>query len=503
MALPRSLARGKRSRAASNNGNSSPASNSRCGSAAGENGRDPIDNSGLAFSEDSPGSGGNNRRRSNANDGRGCAAVMVQSIGHGLGHWAPTGRTPTEIAVGSGESGGTRLPHLRELIETLPALLCPPTIMLSKPVLLSRAQQLAAGLTPPTTPTACPGCIVVFASNLDKNESDRVLLQTECHPFFDAISAFLSAEWSGDARASASESLRRAHLRCWRCNSARKTLKQCGITEGAFIFAYRGACMALVAALSDRLGRPDKGFGSKRGRWPTSAEQLFPGGPERTMCALVRSLEDDIFGVSAIIMGFVSTHRPLAFPVLLTAENRARILAKGGTRTRRILRARGKIDDCAVSASPSRSHAQHTDEFNAQADQRLDGDPDTANVGIVRAADAQRSVTRDRAEVDRKAQVDKNGHFCRVELVFRRTKYKCALAGDTGYAGGKDGKRESRQREWRTCRRPRSRCPARERGETIGGAFVSWDGPRRWRTYSASFALSTRLVGQRSWVRPL
>ncbi|EJD35007.1 hypothetical protein AURDEDRAFT_188854 [Auricularia subglabra TFB-10046 SS5] len=91
--------------------------------------------------------------------------------------------------------------------------------------------------------------------------------------------------------------------------------------------AQKEASMILGLALSDQLeGRPEKGFGSRRGRWPTSPEQLFPRGPEQTMRALTRLLESGI-GVEVLITSIVAVHRPLAFPALLVADNRARLIA--------------------------------------------------------------------------------------------------------------------------------------------------------------------------------
>ncbi|EJD35508.1 hypothetical protein AURDEDRAFT_130602 [Auricularia subglabra TFB-10046 SS5] len=199
--------------------------------------------------------------------------------------------------------------------------------MISERELLRRAEALAAGLIPPYAPTACPECVVLFSRHVEDEDPSRLILKTKCHAFFDSILGFISAGWTSEQRVLVSHRLDRTHLLCRQCNPRGKTLEEKGNTEPAFNFACRGICSALAASLQDRMGRHDKGFASKRGRWPVTPKQLFPGGPERTLDGLVGLLRARVC-VEPVIIHLVTAHRPLAFPVLLQPENRGRIIAE-------------------------------------------------------------------------------------------------------------------------------------------------------------------------------
>ncbi|EJD34783.1 hypothetical protein AURDEDRAFT_176177 [Auricularia subglabra TFB-10046 SS5] len=191
--------------------------------------------------------------------------------------------------------------------------------MSSEKELLLAAMGVASGLVPPQTPVACPGCVIVYSDQVAKDSTTAALLQTKCHAFWDALVRFLTYDWSRDQRASVSNTFRRVHLGCQGCNPSRRTLEQCGITSAVFDVVFHALSSCLAAAL---IPEP---FDSKLGRWPTTPEQLFPGGPQRTMGALLALLESG-GPAEIVILKLVHDARPLAFPVLLTSENRARLI---------------------------------------------------------------------------------------------------------------------------------------------------------------------------------
>ncbi|EJD50101.1 hypothetical protein AURDEDRAFT_160643 [Auricularia subglabra TFB-10046 SS5] len=151
------------------------------------------------------------------------------------------------------------------------------------------------------------------------------LLQPKSHAFWNQVIAFISAEWTSDRRTSVSVVLRRTYLRCSRCRVPGVGGK-IDHTDDYFALVMGVASKALQYCLTNRVGGQTKGFVSKRGRWPTSPQQLFPYGPERTIVSLVDQLDTNPDAELTITV-LVSVHRPLALPVLLKAQTRGRLIS--------------------------------------------------------------------------------------------------------------------------------------------------------------------------------
>lgn len=202
----------------------------------------------------------------------------------------------------------------------------------SAPAILLTAESIASGLRPVTRPEACPQCVTSFM--IDTVLKDLMtavpLLQTDCHVFWDALIGFVAYPWTPKTRSAVCAIFQATWLRCNRCHPGRR-LVQRGNTTSDYPFrgVYKGACLLLntcVVGETTSYHRREKGFGSKRGRWPCTADQLFPYGPQASITALVSTLaihpEADF-----VLAAMLAVHRPLAFPVFSSEENRPRIIA--------------------------------------------------------------------------------------------------------------------------------------------------------------------------------
>lgn len=192
--------------------------------------------------------------------------------------------------------------------------------------LLNDANSLASGMHPPFSPTFCPGCFVVFTDNITfDSDATLQLLQTKSHSFWDKLIAFVCADWTPVLHASVARLLLHSFVHCHRCIPRRTRVTREALDD--FLDPVMDhACMTLQICLVSRIGGQAKGFYSKRGRWPKSADQLFPYGPERTMKSLVDQMSLHPLAVT-VITGLVSVHRPLAFPVLIQEETRGRFIS--------------------------------------------------------------------------------------------------------------------------------------------------------------------------------
>ncbi|EJD35504.1 hypothetical protein AURDEDRAFT_130598 [Auricularia subglabra TFB-10046 SS5] len=190
------------------------------------------------------------------------------------------------------------------------------------------AGNLAAALQPVFSPTICPGCMSSFCQVTVPKNSIIYVLQTRCHAFWDATMTFVAADWTSERRHAVSELLRRTGAQCGRCQA-----RSCCAVDMAKIVAapsvfdliFKLACSYVRIGAHHSL-LSDKRFISTHGRWPTSAEQLFPYGAERTISNLVAQLTTNSCA-EWVLFSLISLHRPLAFPVFMKAPNRARIIS--------------------------------------------------------------------------------------------------------------------------------------------------------------------------------
>ncbi|EJD35498.1 hypothetical protein AURDEDRAFT_130594 [Auricularia subglabra TFB-10046 SS5] len=190
------------------------------------------------------------------------------------------------------------------------------------------ADNLAAALQPVFSPTICPGCLSSFCQIMEHKNTIVYVLQTKCHAFWDATMAFVAAEWTSERRHAVSELLRRTGAQCSRCQAhscCAADIAQIVAAPSVFDLIFRLACSYLRVGVTHGVER-EKRFISTRGRWPTSAEQLFPYGAERTVSNLVAQLTTNSCA-EMVLFSFISLHRPLAFPAFMKAPNRARIIS--------------------------------------------------------------------------------------------------------------------------------------------------------------------------------
>ncbi|EJD35501.1 hypothetical protein AURDEDRAFT_175431 [Auricularia subglabra TFB-10046 SS5] len=189
-------------------------------------------------------------------------------------------------------------------------------------------ETLAAAFHPVLSPSICPGCLAALCNTMEHTTSGLYVLQTKCHAFWDASMAFAAADWTAERRDAASEVLRRTGAQCAKCQAhscCAAAMRNIVAAESVFDYVFHLVCAYL------RLGtihgiRRDKGFISTRGRWPTSADQLFPYGPERTMTSLIAQLSTHSWA-EMVLFSLLSLHRPLAFPPLMLPPNRALVIS--------------------------------------------------------------------------------------------------------------------------------------------------------------------------------
>ncbi|EJD35497.1 hypothetical protein AURDEDRAFT_175427 [Auricularia subglabra TFB-10046 SS5] len=200
---------------------------------------------------------------------------------------------------------------------------------MSDAALLQTAAAFAAGLAPPLSPSICPFCFALFLNTMKPKSHESMLLLKKCHAFWDAMMVFICSDWTLDRRQIVSNILARTAFLCNKCKPrGRQTCAVPavpGVTTSAglanpFALVYQMTCSCLHGGVINHIDG-SKGFGSKRGRWPTSADQLFPYGPTRSMASLVAQLGTSSFAES-VITDVVSLHRPLAFPALLIPNTR-------------------------------------------------------------------------------------------------------------------------------------------------------------------------------------
>lgn len=202
--------------------------------------------------------------------------------------------------------------------------------MVSDTAMLRTAEAFAAGLAQPLSPRICPFCFALFINTLVPKSHEARLVVTKCHVFFDALMAFICLDWTRDRRETVTSILAYTAVSCNKCKP--RGQPRCDVPGVPDIFnaagfvdlfalVYQVTCGCVHSGVADHIDS-GKGFGSKRGRWPTSAEQLFPYGPERSMRSLVSQLGTFSFAES-VVTDLVSLHRPLAFPSILLSPTRA------------------------------------------------------------------------------------------------------------------------------------------------------------------------------------
>ncbi|EJD37159.1 hypothetical protein AURDEDRAFT_116924 [Auricularia subglabra TFB-10046 SS5] len=197
---------------------------------------------------------------------------------------------------------------------------------LTEPIALRVAQDFADSLTPPLKPTLCPICFIVFYFNLKDDRKLTLALQKKQHAFWDALMAFVSADWTAHDDAPVAALLHRIYLRCRRCVPRQPGQAKADLPESLFDSVYGVACQFLGNLLSTCLLVSRKGFSERNGRWPTSADQLFPYGADKTVGALAARLGTNADAAHVLNM-LTFIHRPLVGPVLLQDQARVQVMA--------------------------------------------------------------------------------------------------------------------------------------------------------------------------------
>ncbi|EJD35494.1 hypothetical protein AURDEDRAFT_117364 [Auricularia subglabra TFB-10046 SS5] len=193
---------------------------------------------------------------------------------------------------------------------------------------IRKAQAFAAGFADPLAPTLCYICFAVFAKEIEPDEQIAQLLQTKGHAFWTALMTFVSTDWTAERRESVTTRLRRTSLRCRKCKPAgHRGMLMHAIPDAECFFGimYQLACGSLHAALRNPM-HSYKGLGRKPSRWPTTMEQLFPFGVDRTVTSLVAQLPHRSF-THSLLHNLIAYHRPLVFPVLSEAPNRTLVIS--------------------------------------------------------------------------------------------------------------------------------------------------------------------------------
>lgn len=191
------------------------------------------------------------------------------------------------------------------------------------------AQTLAAGLAPPSAPSLCPFCFATFVLEIKPPEHTAVMLNTKYHSLWDAMVAFICADWTPELQAAVADRLTANSLACTVCKPAGyyHIIEKCDFpdTDTYFGMVYQYSGSAIYHALTNEINRY-KGFGRKPKRWPTRVEQLFPYGPDRTVSSLVAQLDFYAFSQD-VLTQMLSHHRPLVVPILMRDDMRARVIA--------------------------------------------------------------------------------------------------------------------------------------------------------------------------------
>ncbi|KZV98315.1 hypothetical protein EXIGLDRAFT_832250 [Exidia glandulosa HHB12029] len=176
----------------------------------------------------------------------------------------------------------------------------------------------------------CPTCFMAFAEQLDF--AAREHLGMKCPEFYDTLMAFVTTEHILDMDLRIAQStylLSHQIMKCVKCSAQPTSNDEINyfipVDDMPFDKIYNTCCYILASCLAP----PDPSTGQlpkriqkwpfKAGHWPSTPDQLFPLGPERTIDHLVHSAYHR--GAVNLLSAMLQRHRPRVFEEITKVEN--------------------------------------------------------------------------------------------------------------------------------------------------------------------------------------
>ncbi|KZW01033.1 hypothetical protein EXIGLDRAFT_761050 [Exidia glandulosa HHB12029] len=211
------------------------------------------------------------------------------------------------------------------------------------------AKRLARTLRPPLRWTVCPRCLTAFLNITPVTVENAPILRAKCGAFCSALMGWVTDQRSTSisSRLALSTQLMQNSLNCPRCAdppldtrcAPRLAILQKAIQDDydksssndttffdellSFSISFLVDLLAGLDSYSSR----GKTFGSRRGLWPATPDELFPNGPAQTISTLCawynqrRGTE-----IASVLYYLLHLHRPLTLKNLNLERNRRLLL---------------------------------------------------------------------------------------------------------------------------------------------------------------------------------
>ncbi|EJD35490.1 hypothetical protein AURDEDRAFT_175418 [Auricularia subglabra TFB-10046 SS5] len=157
-------------------------------------------------------------------------------------------------------------------------------------LVVTHAEQLAAGFLPSHAPTVCPTCLSRFIYSRATSrkghtmQANMVVLQYRCHVFWDAVVSFAMREWTPGARTLINRRMRENRAQCLAC-ATDIHWGMCGCDY--FRHLLDSCCTALYLCLKRHPSPREAAYCESFVRWPPSPDLIFPFGASRAIRALL------------------------------------------------------------------------------------------------------------------------------------------------------------------------------------------------------------------------
>ncbi|EJD48391.1 hypothetical protein AURDEDRAFT_112882 [Auricularia subglabra TFB-10046 SS5] len=200
---------------------------------------------------------------------------------------------------------------------------------------INRALALSASLSDAKQPLACPTCSCVIAYRLQPTteQGSRLLedLRDNHAEFWDSCITFVTASRTEDGLPALRQKLLQNISIC-KYRAEHNTIMRSNFTDVVHTLV-ESLYMALLACLTrgrhSMMNRPKapKGFGTRHGRWPETAEKLFPFAEDQ--CVDMHGFWSSLRFSSApfaVLSCTLSVARPMVLPHICAGTGRARLL---------------------------------------------------------------------------------------------------------------------------------------------------------------------------------
>ncbi|KZV98317.1 hypothetical protein EXIGLDRAFT_763623 [Exidia glandulosa HHB12029] len=181
----------------------------------------------------------------------------------------------------------------------------------------------------------CPACFVAFAKQIDFAAHEH--LGAKCPEFYDALMVFVTTEPILDRELRITQStylLTHEVMLCPTCSSQMTPDDRINLVVPTDQFTYDrmynnccnvlASCLAAVDPSTCYLPKRIQKRPFKAGHWPSTPDQLFPLGPERTIDHLVHSAQHR--GPANLLSAMLQRHRPRVFEEITKPKNHAFLL---------------------------------------------------------------------------------------------------------------------------------------------------------------------------------